>query len=200
MRRQRVDRDLGEMAEPKSAPAALLVYAAFSRYPESFDWLRRKFCGEVADVTLCSIPFLHDETDYYAKEMGTDLQKQLFVIDGLYDPARLADSKLQSNCWELEYAEATNFPEKRPLNIDPGYLTLGKFVLASAKDRAHRIYLHSGIYAEECLYYVAGWQQRPWTYPDYLRDDVQEFLTKVREQLKMELQQRAKSIGVDTDA
>ena len=31
--------------------------------------------------------------------------------------------------------------EPRPLNLDPGYLTPAKLVLASTKDHAHRIYL-----------------------------------------------------------
>ncbi len=71
------------------------------------------------------------------------------------------------------------------MNIDPGYLTLSKLVLASAKDRSHRLYVADGIYAEECLYYLERrWQARPWTYPDYQRDDFQAFFVEVRELLK----------------
>ncbi|RMF85348.1 MAG: DUF4416 family protein, partial [Nitrospinota bacterium] len=43
-----------------------------------------------------------------------------------------------------------------------------KVVLATTKDRQHRIYLGKGIYAEVTLRYVAKhyrcWE---WTYPDY---------------------------------
>jgi hypothetical protein len=76
-------------------------------------------------------------------------------------------------------------PDERPLNLDPGYITLAKLVLASTKDHAHRIYLSQGIYAEITLNYRAGsWQPLPWTYPDYRRSDFQEFFTNCREYLK----------------
>jgi hypothetical protein len=84
--------------------------------------------------------------------------------------------------------------QPRPVNIDPGYLMLGKLVLASTKDRAHRIYLRDGIYAEECLYYVAGWQSRPWTYPDYQRADYQQFFDQVRERLKQLIHEQSGSV------
>ena len=55
--------------------------------------------------------------------------------------------------------------EPRPLNLDPGLLTLGKFMLATTKDQGHRIYLRDGIFAEVTLHYQAGtWE--PWPWPD----------------------------------
>ena len=42
---------------------------------------------------------------------------------------------------------------KRCINLDPGYLTLAKIVLASTKDYSHRIYLKDGIHAEVTLIY-----------------------------------------------
>lgn len=74
--------------------------------------------------------------------------------------------------------------ESRPLNLDPGYLTPAKLVLASTKDHAHRIYLRDGIFAEVTLVYRKGkWQPLEWTYPDYRRDDYQQFFTRCRERL-----------------
>ena len=68
-----------------------------------------------------------------------------------------------------------------------------KVVLASTKDRAHRIYLRDGIFAEECLYYHShAWQGRPWTYPDYLRHEYHLFLLEVRQQLQARLKQVTK--------
>ncbi len=137
------------------------------------------------NIVLQSEAFEHDETEYYAREMGQELRKQFFILDGCYDPAKLATAKLESNRWEQQVAQAANYPEIRPVNMDPGYLTLHKLVLASAKDRAHRIYLRDGIYAEECLYYLdQRWQPRPWTYPDYTREDFQRFFEQARELLK----------------
>ncbi len=173
------------MAKPQPPKPALQLIAIFSRYPEAIDWAIDRCRKEWGEIGLQSDRFEHRETSYYSAEMGDELWKQFIVIDRPYDPARLAEFKLQSNEWENELAEAGRYAEPRPVNIDPGYLQLTKLVLASAKDRAHRIYLRDGIYAEECLYYLDGrWQSRPWTYPDYQREDFQTFFVQAREYLK----------------
>jgi hypothetical protein len=83
-------------------------------------------------------------------------------------------------------------PEPRPLNLDPGYLTLGKLVLASTKDFAHRIYLHSGVYAEVTLFYKHHrWQHHEYTFADYRRADYQRFLSECRERLHEKLKMRS---------
>jgi hypothetical protein len=57
-------------------------------------------------------------------------------------------------------------------------------VLASTKDHAHRIYLRDGIFAEVTLVFRhRKWQPLEWTYPDYRRDDYQQFFTQCREWL-----------------
>jgi hypothetical protein len=67
------------------------------------------------------------------------------------------------------------------VNIDPGYLSMTKLVLASTKNREHRIYLQGGIYAEVTLAFRdQAWMSMPWTYADYQRSDVLEFLTQAR--------------------
>jgi hypothetical protein len=158
--------------------------AVFGNEPAALQWARQKMEQHWGVVGLTSPVFEHAETSYYAAEMGHPLVKQFFVVDCLWDAANLARCKLQTNQWEAELADSRLFAQARPVNIDPGYMVLSKLVLASAKDRAHRIYLRDGIYAEECLYYVAGWQSRAWTYPDYQRADFQNFFTTVRERLK----------------
>ena len=75
-----------------------------------------------------------------------------------------------------------SIPLSQKLGFDPGYLTEAKLILASTKDRDHRIYLDRGIFAENTLYFHAGsWQKRPWTYPDYQRADYHQFLLRCRE-------------------
>ncbi|HBE69727.1 MAG TPA: DUF4416 domain-containing protein [Planctomycetaceae bacterium] len=174
------------MATPKPPAPTLQIVAVFSRYPEALAWVRQRVQQQWGAIALSSPTFDHSETSYYAAEMGSELRKQFLVVEGSYDPADLASSKLESNAWEKEFRDQANanYPEIRPVNIDPGYLTLTKLVLASAKDRAHRIYLRDGIYAEECLYYLKGWQSRPWTYPDYQRADFHAFFESAREYLK----------------
>jgi hypothetical protein len=71
------------------------------------------------------------------------------------------------------------------LNLDPGYITLAKLVLASTKDHSHRIYLGRRIYGEITLGFRAGaWQPGEWTYPDYRRADFQRFFVECRDYLK----------------
>ena len=67
-------------------------------------------------------------------------------------------------------------------------------MLASTKDHAHRIYLHSGIYAEVTLYYKEKhWNASPWTYPDYRRDDYQAFFMQCRDVLRRQLQKGSRA-------
>lgn len=172
------------MAQPTATPPAILLAAVFSHYPSALEWSRNRIESHWGAVCLTSPVFEHCETNYYSREMGQPLMKQFLAIDGLFDPANLSRMKLQSNEWERELAQSGQYSHARPVNIDPGYLMLNKLVLASCKDRAHRIYLSDGIYAEECLYYVAGWRSRPWTYPDYQREDFHAFFNLVRERLK----------------
>jgi len=163
----------------------LLIVAAFSRYAAALDWARAKTEGEWGPVALESDRFEHNETRYYEASMGPGLLKTFFAFERLVDPARLVDFKWQANAWEEEYKAASEHAEERPLNLDPGYLTEAKVVLASTKDRDHRLYLDRGIYAENTLYYARGaWQSRPWTYPDYLRADYHEFFVKCRDYLR----------------
>lgn len=126
--------------------------------------------------------------------MGQNLQKQLLCCEGDYDPSNLAETKRLTNRWEVEYSNRNALPEERPLNLDPGYVTPMKVVLASTKDRAHRIYLRDGIFAEEALFYRdRAWQGRPWTYPDYLRADYHIFFEQVRSRLQERLATLARS-------
>jgi hypothetical protein len=169
-----------------SAPQrVLLLFANSSRYQVALDWARVRIEAEFGPLAAVSEAFDFTETDYYTSSMGTDLRKQFIAAAHLIDPGSLPTVKLNSNRWEVEYAGSSDHPEPRPLNLDPGYLTLAKLVLASTKDHAHRIYLGEGIYAEVTLNF-RGHQWRPleWTYPDYRRSDYQEFFTRCREFLK----------------
>lgn len=177
------------MAQPTSPSPCLRFAAIFSRHVSALDWARQQIESHWGSICLTSARFEHAETEYYAADMGRGLRKQFLVLEPLYDPAQLATHKLESNAWEHQISQQPGYDVPRPLNIDPGYLTLSKIVLASAKDRAHRIYLRDGIYAEECLYYLGKrWQARPWTYPDYQREDFQAFFSEARELLKRTLQ------------
>jgi hypothetical protein len=175
------------MGLPTPHPPVLLILAAFSRYDDAFDWAQRRAEEEFGPVALASPRFDFRETDYYEPTMGPGLQKAFFAFERAIDPARLAAIKLQTNAWEETYARQAvqaGQAEPRPLNLDPGYLTLAKLVLASTKDHAHRIYLERGIYAEVTLVYrQRRWQPREWTFPDYRRQEYHDFFTRCRQRL-----------------
>ena len=114
--------------------------------------------------------------------MGPDLHKQFFVFRDLIPADLLAETKLRTNALEKRVRSSAVYPESRPLNLDPGILSLGKFMLATMKDQAHRIYLRDGVYAEVTLRFEAGlFQPWPWTYADYRQQVVLDFLNKARE-------------------
>ncbi len=122
---------------------------------------------------------------YYTNQMGGDLVKQLVAIAGHIDPVGLADWKTQTNQWERD--AALEFPGSiaRPLNLDPGYITQAKLVLATVKDRDHRIYLKDGIFGEITLNYVGKrWVAHRWSYPDYQTEEVFEFAMQCRNRLR----------------
>ncbi len=173
------------MGAPADPSPVLLLLAAFSRYDSVLTWARQTAESAWGPVALASPAFEFTETDYYQSTMGLGLKKQFFTFQQLIDPAQLIDLKLQTNQWEADYAALGNHPEQRPLNLDPGYITLAKLVLASTKDHAHRLYLGQGIYAEITLSFrSAAWQPSSWTYPDYRRPDFQQFFLHCREYLK----------------
>jgi hypothetical protein len=167
----------------EAAPVLLLV-AASSRYEAALDWARSQGESRSGPVVLASERFDFTETDYYTPTMGQGIKKQFLAFERSIDPAELAAIKRQTNEWEAMYAATGQHSEPRPLNLDPGYITPAKLVLASTKDHAHRIYLCQGIYAEiTLLFRQRKWQPMEWTYPDYRRDDYQQFFTQCREWL-----------------
>ncbi len=180
---------MGEIRKPKPV---LLMMAIFSRHETALDWSRTRGAEAWGPLALASDVFAFDETPYYEKTMGPALKKQLLAFEPLVDPGQLAALKHTTNQWEAEYADKHGrehgSSEPRPLNLDPGYLSEAKLVLATTKDRDHRIYLGDGIFAEVTLHYHAGqWRSRAWTYPDYQRPDYHAFFSECRTHLRARL-------------
>jgi hypothetical protein len=173
---------------PQHAPV-LLFLAAFSRYDGALRWAQQQATRHWGPAALISDVFRFDQTDYYAQTMGTDLKKVLLVFERLISPTSLVEIKHQAGRWEAEYRRRSAWPEPRPLNLDPGYLTEAKLVLATTKDRDHRLYLDRGVFAEVTLYYQRGrgWLARPWTYPDYQSPAYHQFLNRCRVYLRRQI-------------
>jgi hypothetical protein len=180
------------MATPRPIDPALLVIAAFSRHIAAVEWAQDRLRHFLGPIALVSIPFEFTQTRYYEPEMGAGLRKYFLVMNDLVAPEGLADFKLQTNALEAELARSGRFPEQRPLNLDPGLLSLGKFVLATTKDQSHRIPLRDGIHAEVTLRFQAGrFEPWPWTYADYQLPFVQQFLAEAREWYRQRLREQA---------
>ena len=116
-------------------------------------------------------------TDYYQAEMGSGLQKILVSFETCIPVSYLPKMKIKTNHME----EGFMVDGKRSVNIDPGYLTLAKVVLATTKDYIHRLYLSDGIFGDLHLTFKNGtYRAQPWTYPDYSQELVETFFLKMR--------------------
>jgi hypothetical protein len=175
--------------KPRLLDPGLLVVAIFSRHPEALDWARQRLTSRFGPVGLVSPSYHFSQTQYYERAMGPGLTKQFVVFEELLALDQLAPAKGATNRLESELADSGRFSEPRPLNLDPGLLTLGKFMLATTKDQAHRIYLQDGIFAEVTLRFQAGaFVPWPWTYADYRQPLVLDFLKEAREFYRLRLQ------------
>ena len=126
-------------------------------------------------------------TDYYDSEMGRRPVRYLLLFENLVDPSALADIKTETNEIEKSFADENG---NRRVNLDPGTLSLANFILATCKDRSHRIPLKDGIYGETTLIYQDhDFQALPWTYADYRSDDVRAILRNFRDIYRKKLKE-----------
>jgi hypothetical protein len=179
------------MAEPHPPDPALLVVAAFSRHDAALFWASKRLQAAYGPLERTSPPFDFHQTAYYEATMGPQLHKQFFAFQTLIEPELLPTIKLATNALENELAASGQFAEPRPLNLDPGLILLGKFVLATTKDQQHRLYLRDGIFAEVTLRYQdKAFEPWPWTYADYHEEAVRAFLKECREDYRRRLRER----------
>ncbi len=187
------------MGAIKTYKPVLLLIAAFGVSEESLQLGRERAEQTFGPIAKESATYRFDDfTHYYEREMGEALPKRFWVFERLVDPGALASIKILTNQWENEIGAQLMSSGKvstpRPLNLDPGYIELGKLILASTKDHAHRIYLRDGIYAETTLMYTQkNWKALPWSYADYQDPKNQEFFTECRKYLRSRFQEAAEA-------
>jgi hypothetical protein len=183
------------MAAAREHVPVQLIVAAFSRHPDALAWARRRLEKRFGPVGMVSDDYHFSQTHYYEASMGASLIKRFHVFEELVQPECLPETKLFTNQLEAELAATGQYPELRPLNLDPGTLELGKFMLATTKDQAHRIYLDRGIFAEVTLRFEAGeFVPWPWTYADYREDYVRSFLSEARERYQVQLRKSPRTV------
>lgn len=119
-----------------------------------------------------------DHTDYYEAEFGPGLTKRLLFFERLIDQGEIREIKLAAVGLEARLSSGG----KRTVNIDPGYLTEAKVVLASTKDYSHRVSLGGGVFAEVTLYHMHGsFRPHLFTYRDYMAPASIRLFEEVRE-------------------
>ena len=169
---------MGEAVQPDPVNLICGVLAARAEWlAAAEDRLERAF-GRI-DMASDIWPF--DFTDYYEPEMGGPLLRRILSFAGLVEPDSLSTVKRTTNRIEHELSRELQDAPPRPVNLDPGYVTPAKVVLATTKDYSHRVYLGDGIYAEATLRWRRGgfvpWE---WTYPDYRTEHYRAFFERVR--------------------
>jgi len=141
-----------------------LVMGVLCSHQGGFAALLDRLRTEYGPIAHMAGPFPFTFTTYYDDEMGTPIDRYFIMFNNLVDPASLASIKQVTNSIEHEYA----LEGKRKLNLDPGLLSAGNFILATRKNRSHRVPLSDGMYAEVTLMYMdKAFQSFPWTYADY---------------------------------
>ncbi len=165
---------MGEVRDPQPVKIFVGMLTAQLSLLQKVNNLLQERLGPI-DIESEILDF--DCTRYYEKEMGPELKRRFLGFQRLVHPDALMEVKLLTNQLEQVLSEQG----KRLVNLDPGYLTAAKVVLASTKDCAHRLYLGNGIYGEVTLVYQdRRFQTLPWTYPDYRSEAYHGFFRRVR--------------------
>lgn len=172
------------MSLPKEPMPAKLVVSVFLQEKTLIEGVSEALARRMGDIDIVSPWMPFDKTSYYEPEMGAPLFRRMLIFKPLIEQERLAEIKGFTNSLEQQYL----LENRRRVNIDPGYMLLERFVLATGKNFSHRIYIGHGIYADLTLIYRKGkFQVLPWTFPDYADAGMHHFLTKVREKYAFDL-------------
>ncbi len=166
---------MGSAKKPKSVKLITgLIFKEEAVFNRTREILERRF----ARIDFQSQALNFEHTRFYEKEFGSDLKRRFISFEKLIPPDILPQVKIITNAIEKKLSQDS----KRTINIDPGYLTEAKLVLATTKDYKHRIYLNNGIYAEVTLFFQ-GKTFKSWecTYPDYKTDAYIAVFNQIRE-------------------
>ncbi len=175
------------MSTPQEEKKVKMITSIFSREEKLIQKaiLQMKILFGPTDWISETFPF--NRTRYYAKEMGWPLYRKFISFSRLIYPDSIVDIKLTTNNIENEH----RFNKKRQINIDPGYISLERLVLATGKNYTHRIYLTKGIYADLTLVFQAGtFHPLLWTYPDYKDEAIISCFNMVRNNYLQHLRQK----------
>ncbi len=180
---------MGQIRLPQ--PVKLIV-PMLAHDTERFADADRALCERLGAIDWRSELLPFEATEYYVAEMGTPQWRRFVTLAELVDPGELAQIKIATNDIEQELS----LEGRRQVNLDPGYVSLAKLVLATTKNQWHRLYIGQGIYAEVTLSYQRGaWRPQPWTYPDYATPAYLAIMAGVRERYQAQLREFTRRSG-----
>lgn len=169
------------MGKAKGPKQVKLIIGLLSKNKKLLGFIEEFFIKKFGGIDYRSHDLPFSFTEYYKKEMGHPLIRRFISFQKPISPEYIASAKTITNRIEKRFSVKKSGAIKRKVNIDPGYISDSKLVLATTKDYYHRIYLRDGIYAEVTL----AWQKgcfRPfeWTYPDYGTEAYLAILNSIR--------------------
>lgn len=170
-------RDGKDMSHPHEPRKVKLIASLFSPKKQLIDTIIKKLEDMSGPVDWISPELFFDRTRYYAKEMGWPLHRRFISFKNLIFPDNLVEIKLKAHGIEQQHLIDGN----RTINIDPGYISPERLILATGKDFTHRVYLSQGIYADLTLIFQKGrFRSLEWTYPDYADAESLEYFSEIR--------------------
>lgn len=172
------------MGELRTPAKVKIIVGILAKNAESVENVRSILVNRFGPEELSLKPFPFTFTNYYKQEIGTNPVRAFFSYENLVDRESIVDIKLWTNDVELEIAKQNGTEGLRPVNLDPGYMTLGQFFLATTKDQRQRVYMQRGIFVEPTLYFQDGhFHSFDWTYRDYQSETYIKYLEQVRARL-----------------
>jgi len=168
-------------------PPSKLILFALASDQEWLNLAKEQLVELFGPIEQESDTYLYKSTEYYCKEMGKNILRQIFSFQVCLPSEQLADFKLKTNQTETKLSEEN----KRKVNLDCGLLSLDKIVIASTKPSSYRIYLRDGIYAQTTYWYEKGtFQAWPWTYDEYRSSDIIKFFNSVRNKYRKQIESK----------
>lgn len=154
-----------------------------------FQEVRELLRDEWGEPERESNPFPFVWTNYY-DDIASELDRYFFSYPGLFPMSKLPEWKRGAIALEAKTGDS------RRVNLDPGTLDGARFLLASTKGQAHRIYLSDGLFAEVTLCRRKGkWESFFYTFPDFKSDVYHQWLDLVRIDWKREYYEFTKEVS-----
>ncbi|MEW6666511.1 MAG: DUF4416 family protein [Thermodesulfobacteriota bacterium] len=172
------------MSQPAEPEDVKLFCSLFSPHAERIPETIREMEEGFGPVDWVSGEMVFDRTRYYEREMGWPLRRRFATFGRLIRPDQIVEVKAKTNGLEARHLQGG----RRRINIDPGYVSLERVVLATGKNYTHRIYLSGGIYADLTLLFRRGtFEALKWTYPDYGSPETIRMFNDIRSRYKEQL-------------